>query len=442
MTKSKLSLLILAVLMSFNSFAQCPWTISPGIQNLSCYGNCDGKVVIVTNAPTGYSFTFLWSTGETTHYIDKVCEGTYIVTVSDDKGCTSSYSFDLTAPKALEVSCTATVPTAPGTLTANAVGGTPPYSYTWNTVPPQYTQTITGVPAGSYTVYVEDANKCAGSSTCKIDDVTIVCGGRTQTMGGWGAPPNGNNPGTYVHANFASAFPNGLTIGCTNTLKLTSAQKITDFLPSGSTAKALPAGNMVDNVAYKNVLAGQLVAATLSIGFDIANPNFSPASITLDNQIINNGDFAGKTVGFLVTEANNKIGGCASVYSFSQLNDALTMVNENYVGGTINNGNLECEPKARTTNKVVEANSLSYKVYPNPFSSVAHLEFTSVSDSHVQVDLLELSGRVVKSLFEGDVNSDANTKVEVSSEELNNGMYLVRIKSGNDTYNQRIFIQK
>ncbi len=443
MKKLNLFVLFAAVLFSINSFAQCAWTVNPSIQNLSCNGNCDGKIVIVLdNVPAGTTFTFLWSSGETTHYIDKVCDGFYTVTITDDKGCSVTNTYEITAPKPLEVTCEATVPTAPGTLTANVSGGTPPYSFTWNTVPPQYTQTITGVPAGSYTVYVEDANKCAGSSNCKIDEVTIVCGGRTQTMGGWGAVPNGNNPGVYLHAHFAAAFPNGLTIGCNNTFKLTSAQKVTDFLPSGTSPKALPAGNMVDNVGYKNVLAGQLVAATLSIGFDYENPNFSPASITLDNQIITNGVFAGKTVGFLVAEANKKIGGCASPYTYSQLNDALDMVNKNYDDGNVNNGNLECEEKARTMNDVATESTLSYKVYPNPFATMAHLEFSSAKNSHVTVELVDLTGRVVKSLFEGDVMKDAANTLEVNSNELRNGIYIMKIKSNDEIYNQRIYIQK
>jgi len=204
----------------------------------------------------------------------------------------------------------------------------------------------------------------------------------------------------------------------------------------------LPAGNMVNNVGYKNVLAAQLVAATLSIGFDYENPNFSPASVTLDNQIINSGLFTGKTVGFLVAEANNKIGGCASIYTYSELKDGLDMVNNNYVDGTKNNGNLVCTLAPRLSNELKSDNGLSFKVYPNPFSAVAHLEFRSAMDSHVQVDLLDLTGRVVKSIFEGDVRQDASTTLEINSDELRNGIYIMKIKSDQDTYNQRVFIQK
>ncbi|MEO8146770.1 MAG: T9SS type A sorting domain-containing protein [Bacteroidia bacterium] len=442
MKKTRLFILAAALLLSFNSFAQCPWTVNSGVQNISCNGNCDGKIVTSTTAPSGYTFTFLWSTGETTHYIDKVCAGTYTITISDDKGCSTILTFDVTTPKVLEVTCQAIVPTAPGTLTANVTGGTPPYSFSWNTIPAQTTQTITNVPAGSYQVNVTDANGCANSSNCKIDVGNITCGGRTQTQGGWGAPPNGNNPGAYMTAHFAAAFPNGVSIGCNNTFKLTTSQAVTDFLPSGTAPKALPAGNMVNNVSYKNVLAAQLLSAVLSVGFDYQNANFSPASITLDNQIITSGVFAGKTVGFLISEANKKIGGCTSVYSLGDLNDALDMVNNNYDDGTINKGNLACSQKAKLANEVISEDGLSFKVYPNPFSTVANLEIKSAKDSHVKVELLDLTGRVVKSLYEGDTKQDDAKTIAISSDELRSGIYLLKIKSDNEVYNQRLFIQK
>ncbi len=78
-------------------------------------------------------------------------------------------------------------------------------------------------------------------SSLKTNAQSECTGFRTQTQGGWGAIPNGNNPGVYVHTNFAAAFPSGLTIGCSsgNKLVLTSAQAVTDFLPSGTTPAVL-----------------------------------------------------------------------------------------------------------------------------------------------------------------------------------------------------------
>ena len=172
---------------------------------------------------------------------------------------------------------------------------------------------------------------------CTID------GYRSQTQGGWGAQPNGNNPGVYLHTHFAQAFPNGLTIGCDNSLTLASAQAITDFLPSGSTPSMLPAGNLIDpGNGYNNVLAGQLVAATLNVTFDSYDPNFGSSSTPFAQLIIAQGPFQGITVSELLLLANAHIGGCNSNSSSSALNAALTALNENFVDGTTNNGYFIC----------------------------------------------------------------------------------------------------
>lgn len=64
-------------------------------------------------------------------------------------------------------SLSATVATTPvscagndGTATATGINGFPPYTYTWNTNPPQTTPSISGLSAGTYSVVVDDAGSC------------------------------------------------------------------------------------------------------------------------------------------------------------------------------------------------------------------------------------------------------------------------------------------
>src|SRR6185295_18047789 len=101
-------------------------------------------------------------------------------------------------------------------------------------------------------------------------------------------------------AHFAAAFPspNYLTIGCTNKLQLKSSLAVSNFLPNGTTAGKLPAGTLVNPTrsSYANVLAGQLVAATLSVKFDLIDANFSSSSVHLQDLVYLSGTFAGKTV--------------------------------------------------------------------------------------------------------------------------------------------------
>jgi hypothetical protein len=41
---------------------------------------------------------------------------------------------------------------------------------------------------------------------------------RTETQDKWGAVPKGNNSAAYMHRKFEAAFPNGITVGCTNNI--------------------------------------------------------------------------------------------------------------------------------------------------------------------------------------------------------------------------------
>ena len=215
------------------------------------------------------------------------------------------------------------------------------YSKGWMYVPSKISGIVISktLPAlSAFIVFIFISNQLAFATVCS--------GFRTQTQGGWGADPHGGNPGVYLHDHFASAFPGGLTIGCGgNTLTLSTAQDVTDFLPSGSTPSALPSGNTLNpGESYNNVFAAQLVTATLNVGFDNTDATFSSNSIHTQDLYITSGIFTGWTISQLIAQANSEIGGCSSTYSLSDLNDALDDFNNNYDDGTQNQGFLSCTP--------------------------------------------------------------------------------------------------
>jgi hypothetical protein len=193
--------------------------------------------------------------------------------------------------------------------------------------------------------------------------IAQTCNGfRTQTQGGWGSKPKSNNPGSYLHRNFAAAFPNGLIVGCDNKITLTSASAVTNFLPSGSTASVLPNSTLVNPTksSYSNVLAGQVTALKLSVTFDAYDSNFGSNSTLLKNLKVANGTFAGKTVGEILALAEKALGGCNTDYSLSEINQVVSSINENYVDGTTNKGFLSCpntvDPCTNDIEKPVIAN--------------------------------------------------------------------------------------
>jgi hypothetical protein len=168
----------------------------------------------------------------------------------------------------------------------------------------------------------------------------------TFTQGGYGND-NGNGSGTpYMIAHLATAFPNGVTLGCAGgfTMKMTTPSAIQAYLPSGSTAVVLTQ-NWVDG-GPNTVVGGQLLALALSVGFDNADPNFGAATIHLQDMIIGSGTFAGKTVAQFLTIANDVFGGCSTAYDIKDINAEADLINNNYDEGTKDNGHLTC-PNAK-----------------------------------------------------------------------------------------------
>lgn len=214
---------------------------------------------------------------------------------------------------------------------------------------------------------MEDADKCWFKADftleCKEEE---NCSHRTQTMGGWGAPPNGNNPAMYLQNHFVSCFPNGVTIGCLtgNTLTLTTSTAVKHFLPSGSTSGQLPNDLINPGGGYNNVLAGQLTAAVINITVDGCDPDFSAATGWSGDVTYVGGSFAGWSVAEVVDAANQFIGGCGSSYSATQFNEALTQFNENYNGGITDNGNFACGNKDDKKSMILTGGDLG--LYPNP----------------------------------------------------------------------------
>ena len=126
-------------------------------------------------------------------------------------------------------------------------------------------------------------------------------------------------------------------------LKLTNTKAVEDFLPSGSTPEILPAGTLTNPAGtYKNVLVGQVVALTLNIKFDNYDATFGSSTANLKNLFITAGTFSGKSVQFLLDEANKALGGCSTTYTLSDINDVVTSVNENYDDGTTSGDFLSC----------------------------------------------------------------------------------------------------
>jgi hypothetical protein len=67
---------------------------------------------------------------------------------------------------------------------------------------------------------------------------------------------------------------------------------------------------------------------------------------------------------------------------------------------------------------------------PNPVSGIANVDYTINTPGFVRVELTDMIGRTVSTIFEGNVSSAGTYSLEVSAEGLAAGMYQIVIKSG------------
>ncbi len=146
---------------------------------------CAGGTATVTVEANGgtapYTYTFNGVTQTGNGVFTSIPAGTgYIYSVIDANGCgpvtdtmdvTESNILIATISDQTFVICTGS---ATGYITVTASGGTPGYTYSWNTIPAQDSSTAINLPAGTYTVTVTDSNGCAVIATAVITEVDPV----------------------------------------------------------------------------------------------------------------------------------------------------------------------------------------------------------------------------------------------------------------------------
>ena len=141
--------------------------------SVKCNGDCNGVARV---SPIGgvSPFTYLWNYVpiSTRDSLTDLCSGTYFVKVTDAQGCIAFGSDTVSEPDVLDGNLTKIKDGCGGLCEGEAnlaaIGGTPPYFYSWNSVPPQTSMTATALCAGYVTVMLTDDNGCEFSDSLEI----------------------------------------------------------------------------------------------------------------------------------------------------------------------------------------------------------------------------------------------------------------------------------
>ncbi len=193
--------------------------------NPNCFGGMGSATA--TPGPSGVSpFTYSWNSSpvQTTQTANSLPAGNYTCTITDFNGCISTATVAVTQPSLLNATTTtvsATCSLLNGSATANPTGGIGPYTYSWNTLPIQTTQTTSGLGSGNYTCTITDSKGCVKTVTVTITSTGAITSTTTGTnvscFGGTNGsattnPTGGTGPYTY----FWNSAPTQTTQTATN----------------------------------------------------------------------------------------------------------------------------------------------------------------------------------------------------------------------------------
>ena len=128
-------------------------------------------------------YTYEWINGSTDVEVCDLPGGLYEATITDDNGCTATYSTTISSPASMVVTAQSTC-AAPGNsdgiIDISVTGGAAPYEFLWTGG--AITEDISGLTDGWYTVTVTDASNCTVEATFETNDLieyitpdTTVC---------------------------------------------------------------------------------------------------------------------------------------------------------------------------------------------------------------------------------------------------------------------------
>lgn len=146
--------------------------------NVFCNGAHTGIATVMANGGTA-PFTYVWTPNAGNGpNATNLAGGNYTCVVTDGHGCSTTATFFITEP-APYVSTVISTPIkcfgdSTGTASIFVSGGTPPFEYSWTPNTNDTLPTVTGLPAGSYTCTITDANFCMHQEVVVIQSVPLL----------------------------------------------------------------------------------------------------------------------------------------------------------------------------------------------------------------------------------------------------------------------------
>lgn len=231
--------------------------------NTTVCGGADGTA---TATPIGgYApYTYLWTPSGGTGPTDMgLAAGTYSVSVTDAMGCQTGASgtvlnggggVSVVLDTLININCSGS---SVGTVAVHGAGGTPPYSYAWSNG--TTTPTMTGVPAGTYTVTVTGAGGCFTNATYTINNYANLFASITSNIANCASTGSATVSATGAHPPYTYQWNDPLNQTTATATNLSGG--VYNVLITDSVGCTLLGNVSIDTGCY-NTIRGRIYADT------------------------------------------------------------------------------------------------------------------------------------------------------------------------------------
>ncbi|MCB9315720.1 MAG: HYR domain-containing protein, partial [Lewinellaceae bacterium] len=263
----------------------------------SCAGANDGSAVATASGGVG-PYEFKWSNGfiqthPSASTAMNLAPDNYLLTVTDDNGCSKVEGFVIDGPTAITPSIVSVSPEScdganDGTATVTATGGIPPYTYAWGAGSTPNAASNSGLADGTYTVTVTDA-----TTVCTATIDVIINAGQALTINEL-ANIGPVCPGATVPTILLSAVPNNPAIVYSWTITPVTGGPNSGLNPDNSTGlnPAIPSFTAGDEGEYDIEVTATLGACSDVVTFKLFIEDANglhwvncPANITVNNDV-------------------------------------------------------------------------------------------------------------------------------------------------------------
>src|SRR3989339_1331121 len=144
------------------------------VDDVNCFEGSDGSITInATGGTIEYTYSIDGTAYQSSNVFENLAFGTYSVTVKDNNNCEFILAnISVGQPALLELSTGVDHVTcnggSDGTIFTTVDGGTGIGQYSLDGINYQISNELTGLTAGTYTVYAKDANNCVKSKTATV----------------------------------------------------------------------------------------------------------------------------------------------------------------------------------------------------------------------------------------------------------------------------------